>query len=315
MKVLRFSLANLIQSMTTIGESPLDRTSTDVVIAGLREAEVAEPSETETLLTVSLKEAEPHLFKILNSYFIDLENAKTAAFKAASINNLRQIGQAFILFETEHGYLPSVTTKLPGAKHSVSWRVAILKYLDEDLYNQYKLDEPWYSVHNKSLVEKMPSFYRHPGQERGVTKTCYVTLVGENTATGNGETPITDNDIARTILVTEGYTRIPWTKPEDILVDDETTLPSRRPHRDGWNVLFVDGSTHFISSETSTDVMKALISRNGGESIQNEDGVWKKESPRDNTPAGAKQSNTGFDELDKELYGTPRGRIMVAETP
>ena len=46
MKVLRFSLANLIQSMTTIGESPLDRTSTDVVIAGLREAEVAEPSET-----------------------------------------------------------------------------------------------------------------------------------------------------------------------------------------------------------------------------------------------------------------------------
>lgn len=261
MNVLHFSLANRIRSMTSIGESPIESNSADAVISALREAEVTEPSETETLLTVSLKEAEPHLLKILNSYAGKLDQAKTAAYKAASVNNLRQISMAFLMFEEEHGYLPSVTTNLPGAKHPVSWRVAILKYLDEDLYNQYKLDEPWYSDNNKTLLAKIPSFYRHPGQEEGITTTCYVTLVGENTATGNGETPITDSDAARTILITECYTNIPWTKPEDHLVEDEKLLPRRRPLQDGWNVVFVDGSAQFLSAETSAEEVRALINR------------------------------------------------------
>jgi hypothetical protein len=287
MKVLRFSLANLVRSMTTIGESPLDTASADAVISAVREAEVTEPSATETLLTVSLQEAGPHLLKILKSSLLKLDNAKTAAYKAASVSNLRQIGMAFILFEEEHGYLPSVTTKVPGAKHPVSWRIAILKYLDEDLYNEYKLDEPWYSVHNSTLEEKMPRFYRHPGQEMGIPNTNYVTLIGENTATGNGETALTDGDAARTILVTEAYTRIPWTKPEDFLVDDEKTLPALRPHRDGWNVVFVDGSAHFISSGTSADVLRALATRNGSEQIENVNGVWKKKGETNGNTATA----------------------------
>jgi hypothetical protein len=201
---------------------------------------------------------------------------QSAAHKAASVNNLRQIAMAFMTFEEEHGYLPSVTTKLPGTKHPVSWRVAILKYLDEGLYNEYKLDEPWYSDHNKKLLEKLPRFYRHPSLPKDDTNACYVTLVGENTATGNGETPITDSDGARTILVTEATTNIPWTKPEDYLVGERATLPADRPHQDGWNVIFVDGSSHFISSETSNEVLQALITRNGGEQIENRNGVWKK---------------------------------------
>lgn len=140
-----------------------------------------------------------------------------------------------------------------------------MKYLDETLYKQYKLDEPWYSDRNKKLLEKLPSFYRHPGQEEGMTHTCYVTLVGENTATGNGEAQLWDSNAARMILVTECYTNIPWTKPEDHLVDDKAPLPARRPRRQGWNAVFVDGSTHFISSETLPEVLKTLVTRNSGE--------------------------------------------------
>ncbi|MEL6107072.1 MAG: protein kinase, partial [Planctomycetota bacterium] len=273
------TLANLLRASSD-GRGAVDATTIGVLINALNGATISEPSNTETRISISLKEAEPHLFRTLNAYF-DLAQAKRRAFNAASVNNLRQIGMAFMMFEQEHGYLPSVNTELPEAKHPVSWRVAILKYLDDSLYEQYKLDEPWDSDHNKTLLEKMPDFYRHPGQEKGMTSTCYVTPVGENTATGDGNATIkTFEDFTdppqMTILVAEGFTSIPWTQPEDLRPDGETTFPSVHYDPDGWNVIFVDGSTHFIPSDTPADVQKALITRNGGEKIENLDSTWKK---------------------------------------
>jgi hypothetical protein len=46
----------------------------------------------------------------------------------------------------------------------LSWRVRMLPYLDEqELYEQFKLDEPWDSDHNKQLIEKMPRLFASPG--------------------------------------------------------------------------------------------------------------------------------------------------------
>ncbi|MGB4709821.1 MAG: SUMF1/EgtB/PvdO family nonheme iron enzyme [Fuerstiella sp.] len=285
-RTLPVTLANLLRPFGD-GSGPTDAKTIDALISALGEAQVTEPSGTESRLTIPLKAAEPHLLRLLNSWFVDLEQAKSAAYKAASVNNLRQIGLAFQFFEQEHGYLPSVTTKLPGAKHPVSWRVAILKYLDEKLYNQYNLSEPWDSETNKKLLEELPIFYRHPGQEKGISNTCYITLVGDNTATGDGKAPVNlFEDISdgpqQTILVTEGFTHIPWTKPEDQKFEDEPTLPPVHPHPDGWNVIFADGATHFVSSETPIDALRALITRDGGEMVETANGVWKKVSePKD----------------------------------
>ena len=142
--------------------------------------------------------------------------------------------------------------------------------------------------------------YRHPSQPQDSTNAGYVTLVGENTATGNGETPITESDGARTILVTEATTDTPWTKPEDSLVGDQGSLPARRPQRDGWNVVFVDGSAHFISSDTSAEVLRALATRNGIKQIVNDNGVWKKVGETrndriDKTPAANESDKQPFD--------------------
>ncbi len=278
-RVVPVALANLLRASSD-RRGPVSADTIGAIINALNGATITEPSNTETRISVSLKESEPHLFHTLNAYFDPVE-IKRRAFKAASVSNLRQIGMAIMFFEQEHGYLPSVKTKLPGAMHPVSWRVAILKYLDESLYEQYRLDQPWDSDHNKALIEKMPDFYRHPGQEEGMTETCYITLAGEETATGDGTATvkmledITDGP-HQTIMITEGLTRIPWTKPEDVLFGSETMLPEQHPDPDGWNVIFVDGSAHFIPSETPTDVLKALITRNGGERIENANSTWKK---------------------------------------
>ncbi len=122
-RTLPVTLANLLRPFSD-GSGPADAKTIDALIGALGEAQVTEPSGTESRLTVPLKAAEPDLLRLLNSWFVDLEQAKSAAYKAASVNNLRQIGLAFQFFEQEHGYLPSVTTKLPGAKYPCpgEWR-------------------------------------------------------------------------------------------------------------------------------------------------------------------------------------------------
>ncbi|MCP2784480.1 DUF1559 domain-containing protein, partial [Salmonella enterica subsp. enterica serovar Typhimurium] len=49
-------------------------------------------------------------------------------------------------------------------KPYLSWRVALLPYLEHDhVYKQFKLDEPWDSEHNKKLIPLMPKCYKVPG--------------------------------------------------------------------------------------------------------------------------------------------------------
>ena len=123
LRTLPVALANMLRPFSD-GSGPADAKTVDALIGALGEAQVTEMSVIESRLTIPLKAAEPHLLRLLNSWFVDLKQAKSAAYKAESVNNLRQISLAFQFFEQEHGYLPSVTTELPGAKHPChgEWR-------------------------------------------------------------------------------------------------------------------------------------------------------------------------------------------------
>ena len=53
---------------------------------------------------------------------------------------------------------PAIYSK--DGKPLLSWRVAVLPYIEQGpLYNQFKLDEPWDSAHNKKLLALMPKLY------------------------------------------------------------------------------------------------------------------------------------------------------------
>ncbi len=78
---------------------------------------------------------------------------------ATSTSNLKQIAIAFHAFHDTTAGLPADITDKAG-KPLLSWRVAILPYIEQsELYNQFKLDEPWDSANNKKLIEKMPKLY------------------------------------------------------------------------------------------------------------------------------------------------------------
>lgn len=100
------------------------------------------------------------------SIFIKLktpEDQKTS--EAITLDaNLGRILLATQNFESNFKRLPSVDG-LPAINNGgLSWRVAILPFLGHaELYKEFKLEEPWNSDHNKTLIAKMPKEFKTPG--------------------------------------------------------------------------------------------------------------------------------------------------------
>ena len=94
-----------------------------------------------------------------------VQSAREAARRAQCVNNLKQIGLAMHNYASANGGFPPAAIVDPRGKPLLSWRVAILPYLDANpLYAKFKLDEPWDSPHNKELLKYMPAVYGCPSR-------------------------------------------------------------------------------------------------------------------------------------------------------
>ncbi len=94
-----------------------------------------------------------------------VQAAREAARRAQCVNNLKQIGLALHNYhDTTNGFPAAAITSKDG-KPLLSWRVAILPYIEQqELYNQFHLNEPWDSPHNKTLIARMPVAYNCPSR-------------------------------------------------------------------------------------------------------------------------------------------------------
>jgi len=109
-------------------------------------------------------------------------SARDSARRAASMNNMKQIMMALMMYEMDHGRLPPAYTVDDDGKPLLSWRVAILPYIEsQNLYERFKQDEPWDSPHNKQLMQIMPQIYMSPRSELDPTSgmTTYQTPSGK----------------------------------------------------------------------------------------------------------------------------------------
>src|SRR5262245_3840531 len=88
--------------------------------------------------------------------FVAGDRAREAA--ARNMCNLGGIAVALQNYNEEHGELPPAVVRGANGQPLYSWRVLILPYLEEgELYEEFRLDEPWDSEHNLRLLERMPS--------------------------------------------------------------------------------------------------------------------------------------------------------------
>ncbi len=187
--------------------------------------------------------------------------------------NLRQIALAMNTYALDKGKgFPPSAIRAPDGKPLLSWRVAILPYMEEeDLYARFHLDEPWDSPHNKKLLPLMPKTYAYPGGSLPDGLTRFQVYVGPGAAFegpgGIRPEEFTDG-LARTILVVQGAEPVPWTKPIDLPFGPEVVLV--RPHERGgyYHVVMADASVASLPADTPEETLRALITRNGGEPVQ-----------------------------------------------
>jgi RNA polymerase sigma factor (sigma-70 family) len=200
--------------------------------------------------------------------------AKTAARRHKSQLNLKMIGLAIHNFNDVYRHFPPPAIYAKDGKPLLSWRVAILPYLEQDnLYKQFKLDEPWDSKHNITVAKAIPSIYAPVGAlHNEPDKTYYQALVGKGAAfeprKGMRLPADFPDGTSTTILVVEAAAPVFWTKPEDLPFVVDQALPKFGGLFGGdFNALFCDGSVHFLNAKADPDQLRAAITRDGGEVV------------------------------------------------
>jgi prepilin-type processing-associated H-X9-DG protein len=210
-----------------------------------------------------------------------IRRAREAARRSQCVNNLKQIGLAMHNYHSTHNTFPAAYSASPDGKPLLSWRVHILPYLEQKaLYDEFHLDEPWDSPHNKALISRMPRTYACPSGSRAVAregKTSYLTPRGPATIFPGAQAirikEITDGT-SNTILVVDASdsAAVIWTRPDDWEVPpDFKTRGLFGHHPSGTNFTFADGSVRFLKETIAPRLVQALVTRNGGEVISSDD--------------------------------------------
>jgi len=210
-----------------------------------------------------------------------IQAAREAARRSESTNNFKHIGLGLHNYHDTLGELPPAVSIDDDGKPLLSWRVHILPYIEQQaLYEQFKLDEPWDSPHNKQLIDQMPEVFRSPSADTGTSETVYLAVVGQskpmygaafrNDGKATRFRDFTDGT-SFTIMVVEANEdeAVVWTKPDDWSFDPQ------RPRRGlgelragGFLALFADGSVHFIRDSVDDETVSHLFCRSDGQTVR-----------------------------------------------
>jgi hypothetical protein len=226
-------------------------------------------------LSVAFDEKDAAGAGLLVSIQQGVEKARDASMRTQSMNNLKQIGLAFWNYHDASKHFPSPASHSRDGKPLLSWRVAVLPYLGEDkLYREFHLDESWDSPHNRPLIEKMPAVFRSPKSKSEKGFTNYLVPVGGGAVFSSAKDEPTVRDItdgtSQTIIIVEvdDAHAVAWTKPDDLTFDPNDPkkgIGSLYEH--GFAAAFCDGSVHFINKAVDSKILKAVLTRAGGETI------------------------------------------------
>ncbi len=202
---------------------------------------------------------------------IDKEKDAHKKLRQQGMQNLRHLGLAMHNYASGQGSLPAAALYGKGNKPLLSWRVMLLPYLDQDkLYRQFKLDEPWDSPHNKTLLSKMPEIFAAPGlRDKFPDQTFYQVFTGKGTPFDGTEgmrfDKVTDG-LSKTILIVEAGTPVPWTKPADIVYDTEKPLPKLGGiFKEGFGLCIGDGSARFLGKDIAEADLRPWITPAAGD--------------------------------------------------
>lgn len=196
-----------------------------------------------------------------------LQQVRLEAATARSTKNLRQIALALHNYHDVQKAFPPRASRGRDGKPLSSWRVHLLPYLEATaLYNEFHLDEPWDSEHNRKLISRIPAIYRNPVWTLDASgKTAYVVPVGEGSLFDADE-PKSFKDVhdgtSKTIFCIEAApeSAVIWTKPDDWQYAPDQPLKGLITEGQEWFLAaFFDGSVRTIPTTIKPESLRALL--------------------------------------------------------
>jgi len=231
----------------------------------------------------------------------DQPTTRGAAMRTQCANNMRQIGLALQNYHTAHGAFPPAYFSDKTGRPIHSWRVLILPFLGENnLFKQYRFDEPWDGPTNQLLLNQIPQAYQCPsrcatryawGPEGPTsTRTSYVAVLGTKTIWPGGASrkldEISDETDMTLMVIEAGSSEVKWLQPTDIRFEDAIRLLSSADRRRdtghevgsrffeyarGGNMLFADGSVRYYLYGLPVEFWTGLLTIDGEVEVSDAD--------------------------------------------
>lgn len=165
-----------------------------------------------------------------------------------------------------------------------SWRVLILPFIGEQkLFDQYDFTQPWNSKANQELATAMPSIYAFHGNHRpGTVTTNYLAVVGKDTlwpgASARTTKEVTDQHSTTIMVVENSGEKIHWMEPRDLQFDSMSFVVNS-PHGVSSKylapaVIMLNNSLRRLEANLPKQVLRALLTVDGGESITSTGDSW-----------------------------------------
>jgi uncharacterized protein (TIGR03067 family)/prepilin-type processing-associated H-X9-DG protein len=240
---------------------------------GERPARFDAPPGPKQVLMVLKRNPEPGPATAANKPTKPEPPAASAAARAQSQNNLKQLALAMHNYHDVYKGLPTDAIYSKDGKPLLSWRVAVLPFVEQaELYQQFKLDEPWDSPNNKKLLEMMPALYAPVNDVKTPPhSTYYQVFTGPGTVfEGNKKLRFQDvtDGTSNTIMIVEAGEAVPWTKPQDLPYSPKKDLPKLGGlFAEGFNVAMCDGSVRWLPRRFNRAAVRLAITRSDGQPL------------------------------------------------
>ncbi|MFN7877457.1 MAG: DUF1559 domain-containing protein [Pirellula sp.] len=272
-KTLTKNLPKLLRSIVTKAVPDKESSLALTVFIGL-----TKPKQMGDRVVVSLTDDESNQ-SFLQFGAVIASSIMTPISANTTSNRIKQFVLGLHNYESAYEIIPTYANLAKTkAKSGLSWRVHILPFIGfPELYQEFKLDEPWDSPHNIKLLPKMPKIYS-PVADMNETvdikpyHTTYVAPVGSKTVFGQSEPirfrNVTDglsNTIAFVELKTEHA--IPWTSPEEYPFDESNPTDKLRNYNGKAVIALFDGFVANVKLDLPKETWLALFSRDGAEVV------------------------------------------------
>lgn len=207
-----------------------------------------------------------------------VQRTRIAIDRTNDIGNLKLMVIAVLNYRDTYGQFPPPYFADASGRHAHSWRVILLPFLNEQkLYEEYRFSEPWNGPNNRKLATRMPRVFAFHGMEMvGNTTTNFVAVVGQETV-WSGQSKVTLDDVQDpledTILFVENYgADIHWMEPRDLKFQEMDFTWNSPLGVSSWHldpkVVALDGDVKRLGREITPATLRALLTINGQEDIQ-----------------------------------------------